>query len=80
MAIRELDRKRIERELTEYYDRIPQHFRHQLRNGFRETRVRADFLTPSRVYQENCTLTPIRPSADDRKVAAILHARRSTRA
>ena len=35
MAIRELDRKRIERELTAYCDRIPQHVRHQLRNGFR---------------------------------------------
>ncbi len=35
MAIRDLDRKRIERELTEYCDRVPQHVRHQLRNGFR---------------------------------------------
>ena len=72
MAIRELDRKRIERELAKYCDRIPQHVTHQLRNGFGIQGSEQTFLTPSRVYQENCTLTPIRRPADDRKLVAIL--------
>lgn len=35
MAIRDLDRRRIERGRTEYCDRVPQRVRHQLRKGFR---------------------------------------------
>ncbi len=35
MAIRDLDRKRIERELAAFCDRVPQRVRHQLRHGFR---------------------------------------------
>jgi hypothetical protein len=35
VAIRPLDRKRIEVLLTEYCGRVPERVRHQLRNGFR---------------------------------------------